>query len=370
MRWRPWSKGAPNRGPEGSWFLRIDEIGDEAARSVAETGYPGDSKAVRRGVNERAVAQVRAAEALPIDPEAACSDRWLLERFEWLERIRERALADLESARALEGGRRMKVASLPRPIGVLGWILIAVPVGALLAAGVVVLAGHLSPSVDAFILRRYVTSILQGESEAYSAELSFCLALFTAAFVLGAPFLLVLRTRGAVSWALKLLIIVGDLIIAAAYGLMRLADTFSFQALSVSLIELAVSLLATVCALGLGSLLRKDLPKVEPYAVAVAERRATLRLRRDAERGLEKADAVLQAHGETVAKREDAHRRRDLTRALALATSDAACTVAVAKLVAEAAKEPPEERVADEIAAHLAAEFNREEKRRANHERS
>ena len=347
-------------------ILRFGGVGEEVASDVAEAGFPGYAQELLDPLRDRAVAQVEAAAALPIDREAARSDGWLLDERERLLTQAEAASSKHEAAAARLEDREKRLAALPKPIGIFGWFMAVSALALVVGVGVPTLAGLLTSSIDGFVIRPYVASVLNADAERFSAQVSFLLGLGLAGFILGGQALAVLATRGRIGWFWKTVIVLGETIIAGAFAVMRLrhGGTLTMQALSVSLLEIGATLLSTAIIMAVGNRLQADSPKVEPYRVARAERRAAKKALKRAVREHEERSSVRAAHEARIAEREEAVRRREAHRTLALASTDVTYAVATAKAVGEAAKTPAADTAASEVERHLGNEFKREEKRR------
>jgi len=346
-------------------YLTLDDLSQRIKAEIAEAAYPEPSDELLAAQEDRAVAEVEVAAPLPINKEEARSDGWLLDETRRLQELVASAAALVQAARARLRDARLKLAATPSPMGALGWASIIVFFALLVVVSVSALAGLLTPTVDAYVYRAYWSDVLSGDAEIFSAESCFVLSTLTFSMVMGGVAGVVLWTRGRIPWHWKLLIFVGEIAFGGGFAVMRLGGTFSYQALSISILELGLTIFYTALVMTVGKLLALDAPKVEPYRLAKASAKAAASEVRDSEFQLRNAETALATNVLHIAKREGGVRRHDFYLTLAKTTTKAAHLAALAKLVADAARTPEDEKVAAEIETHLAAEFGREELRRS-----
>jgi hypothetical protein len=169
---------------------------------------------------------------------------------------------------------------------------------------------------------------------------------------------------------LKVAMFVGDAVFAGSLLLVRTSTGgFSWQALSVSMLEFSIALFNTTAGLLVADVLRANGWKSGPFKVARAELKAANKVLKKTERQLGEAEAKLVDAEDKVARRENGVRRGPMNRALAASTVAVAHDVTVSKLIAKAAATPAEDAIAGEVDKHLLAEFSHEQKRRTGNVR-
>jgi len=340
--------------------LKVPSLTDETASAVESASYPGHAPELHDALRDQAVAQVRAAEQLPLDPSASLADALKLER---IKKQNEDLLQAQDSADTR--GREYiaavnQLASLTRPRSIVLGCLVLV-VGIAIAAAVV--GVFLGPTIDTYLLHSYWGSVFQTDADAFSATLGFYAASGLIVLLFGLPLALVIWKRGRLHWTAKLGLILVDLGVAAGFGVIRLGDGFAWQAVAVSIIEFAVNLLGTVIVFGVAQALEGDAKDIEPYRKAKADVKAKARLLTQARRIVVESEARLLAQIRPLESREDSVRRADRYATLATATVSAAYAVETSKLLNREAQNPSDDALTDGIGAHLAAEFAREGKR-------
>ena len=336
--------------------LRASFIADRVAEDVRRAAYPGYAPELVAALTNREVAQVDAAGSLPVDPNASDADACLVERLEALRadvsRGRERRAATRIASE--EAGRRLH--GLPRPMGLLA--LLAVHLCAIVGTAIVAAAigALLAPSVDAYLLRSYITATFETDAGMFSASLSLWLAIACAAALLGGQLLAVLLTRGALSWAMKAAFVVFDAAFAGGFAVMRLGDGFSWQAVAVSLFEFAVSGVGTLMLLAVARTLRRDAERAEPFRIAKQEHVFCIETERQTVSALESAETSLAEQVHRLGEREDALRRHERLRELARATATAEYAVATSKMIGDETRNESATALMDHVDRHLHAD--------------
>ncbi len=348
-------------------FIRLETLRAEVDSDVAKAGYPGLSTELVDALGDRAASEVEAASTHPLDPGEARSDGWVLEERERCKLAAEAARANVEATRNEADQRERELAGVVRPMGILGWSGTVAVLALIVVAATATLGGFLTSSIDIYLVRGHIASVLDSDAEAFSFQISAYLAIGLSGLVVGGQAVAVLCTRGRIHWFWKLLIVLGEVVISGAFAIMRLGGEFSWQAMSISALELGIALLSTSLIMTIGGDLKKDAPLVVPWRLARARLRAAKDRLARAISEAEHSAATLARREADIAAREDAVRRRAAHEKLARTSTNAAYAVALAKLVGEAAANPNEEGFAREVESHLASEFERENERRRAH---
>ena len=344
--------------------LPATSLNDEIAADVARAAFPGYAEQLLGPLTDRAVAEIEAAAALPIDPTSSHADRWALELVESLREAFATSQATVASAKGVLDAAKHRLAGLPKPFGVAGWCaLVAVCTVCTLAASAAI-GALLASSADAYLFRSYLQSILDADAEQVSALFAFSITTACALSFHGTQIVTVLLTRGRLHWGIKVAFIAADVCFAGGFAVMRLGDEFSWQAVAISVFEFALSLVFTVFVMALTPALRRDAERSEPFRVAAAEVRTAEAAHRAALGDADNAEQRLFEQMQTIEKREDAVRRAPRFAALATRTVPAAYAVALSQLVGNEARNESERSLTEAIESHLAAEFADELDRR------
>ncbi len=333
-------------------------IAQASRESSTAIAYPGLDPDVLSVLEERARAEVRAASELPLDPERSTFDRALLEEARTLgdslaaERKRESEL--LDELRESQQARARLPAPMPR-LGLGAVIFGQLVVTAIFAAAAAFL---LTSSLDAFVLRGWVLGTFGASTRVaavFALTLSSALSL---ALHLGQSVAVIAR-RGHVPGWLKSIFLGGDVLFASSFGLLRLSHAWSWQALALTVAELALLLCHTGLVLAFASLYASDAERRAPWRLEVAKERSH-------ERALKASAVRIQERARRFAAQMAVIGAREIPARYAQAFADLATTSArtahvevAGHLATEQAVNPSADALTNIIDTHLDARMKR-----------
>lgn len=308
---------------------------EEVVSAVGRAAVPAHSAELLTALEERAVAEVTAAAALPITPAEIMSDRWALEDAERLGTERAACAAALKEAEAQVLARQSAHAELP-----LSWSTgtRVVVYGAMLASGVltaVALSFLLAPSVEQYLCRDYLLRVVGEGQEAWSAGAALLLSSAVSLVLLVPQVLAILITAGRLSSAAKTLFIVADVLFSLMLTLVRSDDSWSWQSLSVSGLEFSLLVAQSALLLSSSPWLAKNAERAEVSERSKTGLKFAEQTRADAESALARIEHQRSVHLRTLELRFDAVRRVPSHQELVRTSVVAEYLTATAELVAQ-----------------------------------
>jgi hypothetical protein len=350
------AEAAPDReGGVALSYLRAPSLAQAARADIARARYPDDSPEFAEAHESLARQEVKAAATLPIDAQGSRADKLLTGELERAEsRLRgERGAQDalVEQERAAGQAR----AKLPAPSGraervvrVVGQLLVS---AAFAGAAALLFA----ITIDAYVARPYLTPVYG----AGAARLSFGFAVAISATLALAlhvgQSLAVVHARGKLSWAVKSLVFLGDIMLSASLGAFRLGQGNWRMACAFTLIELGLLVVHTALLLGFAKWCREDSALRVVYDPAAATVRALSRQRKDSRKRVEALRRELDALFKPVALREEGVRRMPLHGDLAALSARVEYLSSTSDLVAREAANPSADAMAAAVDRHVAA---------------
>lgn len=327
-----------------------------AARETTErVGYPGTAAEVQSSIEERARTQVRSAAELALDPERCRTDKIMLAESE------ARASA-LECERAAEKDLQTRLADAERERADLRAPSSGPRAGARIAAQLllsmlfaVAAALLITSSLDAFVLRGWIAGMYGGAGARISAAAALLLGLGLALGLHLGQSAAVITRRGEVPPGLKAGFVVSDLLFAVALGMLRLATAWSWQALALTLGEMALLLAHTWMVLAFAKRYAADAERSLTYGPASAKVKT---LRRQLEECVARIDERRDAHAAqlaVIARREMGARYAQPYADLMVATGRASHLEAAGELAGVYADNPSNDALTKLLDGHLAA---------------
>jgi hypothetical protein len=336
--------------------LAMPKVEAEAMSAAAALGHPAFSDELRDLLVARAAAEIEAASAAALGALAFTDARVQAEM--------EARAGALASARQLRderahahdaAGRALSLA--PAPMSVFGWLAIAFVAALGGAIAAVVIGALMGPSVHEFLLSGYLTDTLGLDAPRFGALIGFEIAAGASGLSLFVQVFAMLAKRGRMSLGLKLGFVLSDLLVAAAFAVMRLELEFSWQAVAVSGFEFALSFAVSLLVFGLGTRLARNADRADSWRVA---RRAVAHAGRSlnaAEREVFHEEIRRTTWMLALERREDAARRAGCHKDVAQRTAAVGYALGVSKILDTASRNATDDAVSGWLDAHLAASF-------------
>lgn len=344
----PAVEGITAQAPER---LVMPGLANETA-GVTQSMPPAYSVELRDALMARAVAEVEAA-AVPALGELAVTDPWTL-----AEADRHRVALDgtrAETAAAVQAlsAADTALSRVPRPMPFLVRALLALVV-IMVAVGAGALLGVLmGPSVHEMLLSAYLEETLGVDAPEFGFRLGLMIATGVGVTLFLVQALSVVAGGGRVHWAFKLGMVLADLGVAGAFGVLRLAAAFSWAAVAVTLFEFAIALAVTVLVFAVGSALARGAEHRPAYKAARATRDAARQRLVMAEREHDAAEARCSRAHAAIAAREDAAARRAGHRAVACGAASIGYAQGLSAAVDKAAANDTDDQVSMMLDEHL-----------------
>lgn len=334
--------------------LVISGVAEQIAEDVEQSGAIDYCEATEEGLINRSVASVEVASPLPLD-ETGHADRRIIADLARHDLRVDDAESHARSCRARHRGLEDALLQTPRcwSRGALCGV-VAIYVAAAAIAGAVI-GSVLAPSFDGGFLGNYLGRKFDGDAELLAMAVSY-LAAGGAVFLLCLLQLFtVLGTGGRLSALRTALLLVLDLIFAAAWGLQRLAEGGQAMAMSITLLEF-VMMAAYAGALGaLAVALRQNGERADKYRVALGSERMAWAACAKAEASLAAVEAARRVLLEAVAVRELSGRTRETRKTLVTESARSAYRISTGAAIEAAIANPTVERLNSDFDRQLAA---------------
>lgn len=318
--------------------LPAQAIALETRDDFQRADLPEINETLLQAATDRGVAQVRAGTPLPINTHESKGDEC---RLADVAEARERAshlrgLLD-QAWEALEQARRV-LAELPPPLSERARRLVVGAVALLTIIGIVALQLLLSSSFSELLLLPFYEGLGVSDPGLASQAHADQLVLFAGALLLGAKAAAVLVSAGRLPRQATAALFLIALLFSACFALVRLSAGFSWAALAISGIELALLFSYSLLLFAIAEVLKEDITRREAHyqaqaTVTMAEEQVA-RLREQHQAAHERAEALTAS----IAQREDDQRRLPLYEELARSTVKAAALFTTTELISRAAK--------------------------------
>lgn len=332
--------------------LPMPGIAQEVQQEVERMDYPAVLPDLILDQMERARRQITAAAPQPIDTEKSKSDALLLLD---VDQARERH-ADAEATRNqdLYEARRKAAAAepplTPKQHGQAVLIALLVMIFAILS-----LRELMAPSVAEYLLAPYFRGMLGKVGSTVGDERARDLMLYLGGALFFAEIGVVLATSGNLAGWIKAGFFVVGVLVALAFGALRLSEEFSWSAFAISIFEGALLVAVSLFAVGLSSYLARDRKAATEYRSAheVAALEAEEEKKREQRR--ERREQAYRDLLRQIEEREAGVRRLDQATELAALTAKVASLTATGQVISRYAKKAhavPGE--ADQQSSHVA----------------
>ena len=248
--------GAPGEGATARAVF--SGLHDEIAARTRETGLVAYAPDLEVALEDLAVMQVRAAAQSALNTDWHMDGAMLrelgrldAERDGWRDAARKVA-SELASAES-------ELARLPVSLGWLTRSLLYVGIAGLLGLVVVAVSALLTPALDAFVLRAYVTSLFGQGAATFAVQVAGWLAVAIAAATYAPLGLAVLVTGGRVRATAKLAYIaLAEVVLAVAFAAVRAEDGLGPISLGWSAFEFGLAMAFTIGVWVAGDVLGTD----------------------------------------------------------------------------------------------------------------
>jgi len=301
----------------------------------------------------RARKQTEAAAALPLEPQTSITDRWAIENAEGLSTEVEQAKTGEHDLAEEHKAASLEFAETERPLGFSAkWGVYVL--ASILAIGVGHAIGFLmTSSIEAYLLHDWFVGLMRGRAEpVYSVLLSAGLSCLISVSMTVVQAVIFLAGR-RVPFHVKVAVLVVELIFTAAFGATRLGDEFSFQAVAVTGLEIALLLVYSLALSVLGRVLSESRERQVPFG-RLRRKEKTLRgLLRNAQERVRRLETQLARQVAALHEREIKARGAERDAALAEITAEAAYRVAACRAAAESLDDPAEVALAARSDQHL-----------------
>lgn len=317
--------------------LPAPSLAEVVKKNIERAGFPELNETVMAAEIQRGIAHIRAGTALPVDGNASKGDGYFLDDLTHCKQRLQRLRTLVDEAEETSVTLRRRFAELTPPLSFRQWLVV---VGALLIVttfGVFTLKSLLASSFDELLLRAYFDGLGIPEPEAASAAQAERLVLWAGTFMLGGKALAVVSSSGRLTFLMKSVLIGIAVLFSGAFAAVRLSLGWSFAALAVSLVELAILSSFSLLLVVIAAVLRSSQERGEAYrsaqgSIAVAEQRV-----REQRSELEAITRDYESRRLALAQREDDCRRLPLYEAVAERTVEAETLVATAELITKTA---------------------------------
>lgn len=334
-----------------------DAAAEATRQSVTRSAYPAEVENFAAALERQELAEVEAAHAPPLDPEASPIDRWALAAVPELAARVERATSDhREAERACVEAER-KRATLPKPMRwwcALLWVVATLALAALATYSVTQL---LTGGVDLYLLRPHFLHTYGQAGVALSARYALLASFAIVGAIVFGQALPLLLTWGRIGLGWKLAFVAVEILFTATFAVLRLKDGASTEALAAGGFELAPLLTFSIFIMVAGKRLRDDSELRGPSRTAHAEVRAAERHVARAQLGREAAERALAAQVSVLEHRDLERRMLPARRELVAATTRAMYLTEVAALMSQFSDAPQEERFGAVVDADLEATY-------------
>lgn len=313
-------------------------LAEDIRTQFRRANWPEQSETLVELHVERGVHEVRSGAPLPLDPHESKGDGYLLDDLTALHTrviaLRTRlgeTLDQVDQARKTLGGLIAPLSSRTVQALIATVVLLTI-------IGVLALRALLSSSFDEMLFRSYTEGLDISDPATASREQAEQLVLLAASLLLGAKAAAVVGSHGQLSPRAKALLLLVAVVFSACLGIVRLTPGFSWAAIAVSGIELALLLSFSVFLIAVAGVLRMDSERQAAYQVAegtlAAEHERAARLKTE----LEAAERAYETKRAAVAQREDDVRRLPLIEAAARSTVKSEALVTTLELISAAVK--------------------------------
>lgn len=286
---------------------------------------------VERGVNE-----VRSGTPLPLNPHESKGDCYLLDDLASLHNLVTTRRTLLGETLDHVDQARKTLAGLVTPLSPRTVQALVATVVVLTLIGVLALQALLSSSFDEMLFRAYFEGLDINDPATASREQAERLVLFAGSLLLGCKAAAVVGSGGQLSQRAKALLLLVAVVFSMCLALVRLTPGFSWAALAVSGIELALLLSFSLLLIAVAGVLRVDSERQAAYQMAegalAAEHERAARLNAE----LTQAEAAYETKRVAVAQREDDVRRLPLTEAVARSTVKSEALITTLELMSGA----------------------------------
>lgn len=313
--------------------LPASTLAETVRKNVERAGFPELNESMMTAEAERGVASIRAGTALPLDGTASKGDAYFLDDLSAVKSRVEEARTALAGVEESLFQLRRQLAELPAPLTRRQWWGLVVALAIVMAIGVQTLQALLASSFDELLFRGYFLGLGVPEAESVSREHAERLVLVTAAFMLGGKALAIVGSSGRLTAFFKASLLGIALLFSTAFAVIRLAEGFSFSAIAVSLVELAILASFTALLVAVSAVLKESADRAiagQALHGAVDAEQAHAEHRRTA---LALASQEYESRRLALAQREDDCRRLPLYEEAARKTVEAETLVATAALI-------------------------------------
>lgn len=332
------SPGPPPTTKAVGYRLPASTLAEDIRQQFRRANWPEQNETLVALHVERAVQEVRCGTPLTLDAHESKGAGYLLADLAAARQRVGTLQTQLDETRAGADRAQTVLAGLARPLPRGTVRALIATVVALTVIGVLALKALLASSFDELLyFRTYYEGLEQGDAAAQSAAHAERLVLYAASLLLGTKAAAVIGSGGQLSGRSKALLVSVALVFSACLGIMRLTTGFSWGAVAVSGIELAILLSFTVLLLAVAGILQEDTERHTAYerahAIALVEEERVAR----EHAALATAQADYETRRQMVAQREDDVRRLPHAEEVARATVRAEALVTTLELISAAA---------------------------------
>ena len=330
--------------------LQAEGLTEDIRTQFRRANWPEQSDTLVELHAEQAAQEVRAGTPLPLDTHESKGDGYFLTD---LARLHTQVSAQRtllgDTLDQVDQGRKY-LAGLVAPLSRRTVQAIIAMVVALTFVGVLALKALLSSSFDEMLFRPYFEGLDMNDAATASQEQAERLVLFAGSLMLGAKAAAVVGSSGQLSRQAKALLLLVAVLFSACLALMRLTPGFTWAAVAISGIELALLLSFSLLLLAVAHVLRVDSERRAAYQMAEGalsvERERAARLTTE----LTEAEGEYETKRAALAQRENDVRRLPLTEAVARSTVCSEALITTLELISTAAAgtHPPKPTALDE----------------------